>query len=161
AATLTHHEKYYGLPPLVVIRTNVRTRYESREVDIRFLNIGLLLVIGFIAAMPLGRLISGPVFPSQNESAPNRRPVRTLLLVLACVAVVAVAVTVALYFFFPDVINDSDEVEVSHPWLMVWFGCFTVGSIPTMLVTFLVMSIKRIREARQARRIGFGVLPAA
>jgi hypothetical protein len=158
AATLTHHEKYYGLPPLVVIKTNVRRAYESREVDIEFLNIVLLLVFGYIGAMPLGRLVTGPVFP--NEPIAPRRPVRTLLLVLASVAVVAVAATISVSVLFPNVADDADEIA-GHPWLVVLIGCFTAGAIPTLLVTLLVMSVRRIREARQVRRAAFSVLPAS
>jgi hypothetical protein len=138
-----------------VIKTNARKAYESREVDIEFLNIGLLLVFGYIAAMPLGRLVTGPVFP--NQPIASRRPVR---IVLASVAVVAVAATLSLSVFFPGVADDADEI-VGYPWLVVLIGCFTAGATPGVLITLLVMSIRRIRESGQARRAGFAVLPAS
>jgi hypothetical protein len=157
-AVLSHQETWYGLPPLVVVRIDNHNGAHTRETKIQWLNLGLLLAIGYLVTMPLGRLVTGPVFP--NQPITPRRPVRTLLLVLASVAVVAGGVTIALCTFYPQLLDGAGEPAASHPWLVVFVGCFTISAIPSVLITLLVMSIRRIRETRQTRRAGFAVLPA-
>jgi hypothetical protein len=156
---ISHEETSHGLPPIVVLRRDYQSGIAKREVEIQWLNVALLLAIGYVFTMPVGRLVTGPVFPNQHQLV-TRRPVLTLLLVLACVAVVAVAVTITLSVFYPNLADDADETA-GHPWLVIFIGCFTIGAIPTLFITLLVMAIRRIREARQSRRTGFAVLPAA
>jgi hypothetical protein len=158
-ATISHEEVWHGLPPIVIVRSDYHNAIEQREVQIQWLNVGLLLAIGYVVTMSVGRLVTGPVFPNQPELV-TRRPVRTLLLVLACVAVVAIGVTIVMRVFFPSLADGVDEIP-GHPWLVIVIGCFTIAAIPTLLVTLLVMSIRRIREGRQSQRIGFAVLPSA
>ncbi len=159
-AGLTHRETNYGLPPTVVITSDYYNGTAKRTVHVDWLNLCIALMVGYLAAMPLGRILCGQVFPNQMQAGAPR-PVRTLLLCIACAAAISIVATFIWHRFFPHALGDDPESFGPVPWLTVWTGFTFICAIPTLFIAIIVLCVKRIREARHARTTGFAVLPTA
>ena len=154
----------FGLPPLVEIKDTYQEdpAQSARQVDVRWDRIACVLLVSYLIAMVMGRLVSAGA-----EGVAVRRGWRHPAVVLAIVitTIVTSALVLAIVLSsYPgartiDVnVTQSSAIYIEIPeWHINFIGFTLLGLFLVMPIMILVMIVRRWRERRRATQRGFPV----